>query len=141
MSANGAPYSYSNHTLEKVAKAKATLESFYANLITQHQERKNRFAFSKTTLTVPVLISSFLVLPSRRDMFWLLGYRSHFYERRVECCSLEGLTLIACTIFSLQMESFGDEYATTRFNGRRGLYVLPQLLFQNLLTDTFFILF
>ncbi|KAM7424879.1 Serine/threonine-protein kinase 38 [Porites harrisoni] len=43
MSANGAPYSYSNHTLEKVAKAKATLESFYANLITQHQERKNRW--------------------------------------------------------------------------------------------------
>lgn len=63
------------------------------------------------------------------------------YERRVECCSLEGLTLIACAIFSLQMESFGDEYATTRFNGRRGLYVLPQLLFQNLFTDTFFILF
>lgn len=43
MSANGAPYSYSNHTLEKVAKTKATLESFYANLITQHQERKNRW--------------------------------------------------------------------------------------------------
>jgi len=47
MSANGAPYSYSNHTLEKVAKAKATLESFYANLITQHQERKNRFVLPK----------------------------------------------------------------------------------------------
>jgi len=74
-------------------------------------------------------------------MFWLLRYRSHFYERRVECCSLEGLTLIACAIFSLQMESFGDEYATTRFNGRRGLYVLPQLLFQKLFADTFFILF
>lgn len=74
-------------------------------------------------------------------MFWLLSYRSHFYERRVECCSLEGLTLIACAIFSLQMESFGDEYATTRFNGRRGLYVLPLLLFQNLFTDIFSILF
>lgn len=107
-----------------------------------HSTKKEKTGLhcSKTTLTVPVLISSFLVLPSRRDMFWLLRYRSHFYERRVECCSLEGLTLIACTIFSLQMESFGDEYATTRFNGRRGLYVLPQLLFQNLSTDTFFIL-
>lgn len=50
MSANGAPYSYSNHTLEKVAKAKATLESFYANLITQHQERKNRFALFQNNI-------------------------------------------------------------------------------------------
>lgn len=43
MSTNGASCSYSNHTLEKVAKAKATLESFYANLISQHQERQNRW--------------------------------------------------------------------------------------------------
>ncbi|XP_015771185.1 PREDICTED: serine/threonine-protein kinase 38-like [Acropora digitifera] len=43
MSANGAPCSYSNHTLEKVEKAKATLENFYANLITQHQERQHRW--------------------------------------------------------------------------------------------------
>ncbi|KAK2569134.1 Serine/threonine-protein kinase 38-like [Acropora cervicornis] len=43
MSANGAPCSYSNHTLEKVEKTKATLENFYANLITQHQERQHRW--------------------------------------------------------------------------------------------------
>ena len=53
-SANGARSSYSNHTLEKVAKAKATLESFYANLITQHQERKNRLAAQVGFTEVPV---------------------------------------------------------------------------------------
>ena len=42
MSTNGAADRYSNHTLEKVARTKATIESFYANLITQHQERQNR---------------------------------------------------------------------------------------------------
>lgn len=47
MSTNGAACSYSNHTLEKVAKTKATLESFYANLITQHQERQNRYDMIK----------------------------------------------------------------------------------------------
>lgn len=41
--ANGAACSYSNHTLEKVAKTKATLESYYANLLSQHQERRNRW--------------------------------------------------------------------------------------------------
>lgn len=32
----------SSHTLDKVTKAKVTLENYYSNLISQHIERENR---------------------------------------------------------------------------------------------------
>ncbi|EDO42700.1 predicted protein [Nematostella vectensis] len=48
---NGAPCPYSSHTLEKVAKTKATLESFYACLVSQHYERKNRLKLLEQSMT------------------------------------------------------------------------------------------
>jgi len=33
----------SSHTVDKVAKAKLTLETYYSNLVTQHAERENRY--------------------------------------------------------------------------------------------------
>ena len=33
----------SNNTIEKVAKAKATIENYYTNLINQHRERRERY--------------------------------------------------------------------------------------------------
>lgn len=33
----------SNHTKDKVTKAKVTLENYYSNLISQHEERENRY--------------------------------------------------------------------------------------------------
>lgn len=34
---------FSPYTLEKVAKAKATIENYYTNLINQHRERRERY--------------------------------------------------------------------------------------------------
>jgi len=38
------PMQISSHTVDKVAKAKLTLETYYSNLVTQHAERENRYA-------------------------------------------------------------------------------------------------
>jgi len=38
------PIRFSGHTLDKATKAKVHLENYYSNLITQHIERKNRYA-------------------------------------------------------------------------------------------------
>lgn len=35
--------SMSNHTKERVTMAKVTLENFYSNLISQHEEREMRY--------------------------------------------------------------------------------------------------
>ena len=32
----------SSHTVDKVTKAKVTLETYYSNLIAQHEEREHR---------------------------------------------------------------------------------------------------
>lgn len=32
----------SSHTVDKVTRAKVTLENYYSNLIAQHDERENR---------------------------------------------------------------------------------------------------
>ena len=32
----------SSHTVDKVNKAKVTLENYYSNLVCQHEERENR---------------------------------------------------------------------------------------------------
>jgi len=37
------PMQISPHTVDKVAKAKLTLETYYSNLVTQHAERENRY--------------------------------------------------------------------------------------------------
>ena len=42
MAAVGETIQVSNHTVDKVAKAKLTLENYYSNLVTQHEERENR---------------------------------------------------------------------------------------------------
>ena len=34
---------FSPYTLEKVAKAKATIENYYTNLVNQHKERRERY--------------------------------------------------------------------------------------------------
>ncbi|KXJ27037.1 serine/threonine-protein kinase 38 [Exaiptasia diaphana] len=47
---NGSGSSYSNHTLEKVAKTKATLETYYSSLVTQHYERRNRLRMLEQTM-------------------------------------------------------------------------------------------
>lgn len=33
----------SNHTRDKATKAKVTLENYYSNLVSQHEERENRW--------------------------------------------------------------------------------------------------
>jgi hypothetical protein len=43
MAAVGEPMQVSSHTVDKVAKAKLTLENYYSNLVTQHEERENRY--------------------------------------------------------------------------------------------------
>jgi len=42
MATVGEPMQISNHTVEKVAKAKLTLENYYSNLVAQHEERETR---------------------------------------------------------------------------------------------------
>lgn len=37
---------FSGHTLDKATKAKVILENYYSNLVTQHLERKQRYAMS-----------------------------------------------------------------------------------------------
>jgi len=37
------PMQISSHTVDKVAKAKLTLETYYSNLVSQHAERENRY--------------------------------------------------------------------------------------------------
>ena len=37
------PLSFSCHTWDKATKAKMTLENYYSNLISQHQERRSRW--------------------------------------------------------------------------------------------------
>jgi len=44
MATVGEPMQISSHTVDKVAKAKLTLETYYSNLVTQHAERENRYA-------------------------------------------------------------------------------------------------
>ena len=41
----------SSHTVDKVNKAKVTLENYYSNLVCQHEERENRY--DKRVVTVP----------------------------------------------------------------------------------------
>jgi len=43
MATVGEPMQISSHTVDKVAKAKLTLETYYSNLVTQHAERENRY--------------------------------------------------------------------------------------------------
>ncbi|XP_041366756.1 serine/threonine-protein kinase 38-like [Gigantopelta aegis] len=43
MAAVGEQAPISNHTIDKVTKAKVTLENYYSNLISQHEERENRY--------------------------------------------------------------------------------------------------
>jgi len=42
MATVGEQMQISNHTIDKVTRAKVTLENFYSNLIAQHEERENR---------------------------------------------------------------------------------------------------
>jgi len=42
MATVGEPMQISSHTVDKVAKAKLTLETYYSNLVAQHAERENR---------------------------------------------------------------------------------------------------
>ncbi|TWW56389.1 Serine/threonine-protein kinase 38 [Takifugu flavidus] len=42
MTSQSSCFSMSNHTKERVTMAKVTLENFYSNLITQHEEREMR---------------------------------------------------------------------------------------------------
>jgi len=41
------PMQISSHTVDKVAKAKLTLETYYSNLVTQHAERENRYVYDQ----------------------------------------------------------------------------------------------
>jgi len=43
MATVGEPMQISSHTVDKVAKAKLTLETYYSNLVAQHAERENRY--------------------------------------------------------------------------------------------------
>jgi len=43
--------SLSSHTLEKVKKAKVTIETFYSNLVNQHIERENRIQALEKSMT------------------------------------------------------------------------------------------
>ena len=42
MATVGEQFQVSTHTVDKVTKAKVTLENYYSNLIAQHQERESR---------------------------------------------------------------------------------------------------
>ena len=42
MATIGEQLQISSHTVDKVAKAKLTLETYYSNLVAQHAERENR---------------------------------------------------------------------------------------------------
>lgn len=43
---NATAFPMSNHTRERVTVAKITLETFYSNLILQHEERETRYCLS-----------------------------------------------------------------------------------------------
>lgn len=43
MATVGEQMQISNHTIDKVTKAKVTLENYYSNLISQHEEREHRY--------------------------------------------------------------------------------------------------
>lgn len=67
--------SMSNHTKERVTMAKVTLENFYSNLISQHEEREMRWGLKKSeklfqkSKTFSVVLKLFLsidfIFPSR----------------------------------------------------------------------------
>ena len=125
MSTNGASCSYSNHTLEKVAKAKATLESFYANLISQHQERQNRsgrgnticklYSFALCRRDIPKLLNKDLVtnnsvLHTSINLLYF-GYRWKVLEMNMEqqglteeevCVLLHFLLTVFATVASVR---------------------------------------
>ena len=44
MATVGEQIQISSHTVDKVTKAKVTLENYYSNLISQHEEREHRYA-------------------------------------------------------------------------------------------------
>lgn len=44
----------SNHTRDKATKAKVTLENYYSNLVSQHEERENRWVKVENHLAVKV---------------------------------------------------------------------------------------
>eukprot|EP00095_Tigriopus_kingsejongensis_P005650 snap_masked-scaffold209_size256900-processed-gene-0.5 protein:Tk05650 transcript:snap_masked-scaffold209_size256900-processed-gene-0.5-mRNA-1 annotation:"serine threonine protein" len=46
----GGPLAFSGHTLDKASQAKVTLENYYANLLSQHQERRLRRQRLEATL-------------------------------------------------------------------------------------------
>jgi hypothetical protein len=59
------PVQVSSHTVDKVTKAKLTLENYYSTLVTQHEERESRYAILSVThyscaicFTILVLFSS-----------------------------------------------------------------------------------
>lgn len=43
MATVGEQMQISNHTIDKVTRAKVTLENYYSNLISQHEERETRY--------------------------------------------------------------------------------------------------
>lgn len=65
---------FSGHTLDKATKAKVTLENFYTNLITQHYERKQRFALH-TFVTQIYHHASIPTTPFHSDLYKNVGYK------------------------------------------------------------------
>jgi len=61
MATIGEPLQISSHTVDKVAKAKLTLETYYSNLVTQHAERENRYV-SATSVIMNHLIYLFIII-------------------------------------------------------------------------------
>jgi len=49
MATVGEQMQISNHTIDKVTRAKVTLENYYSNLISQHEERETRYGLSFVT--------------------------------------------------------------------------------------------
>lgn len=46
MATVGESIQISNHTIDKVTKAKVTLENYYSNLVSQNDERESRYFVS-----------------------------------------------------------------------------------------------
>lgn len=56
------PVEISSHTVDKVTKTKLTLETYYTNLISQHEERETRLVNPSHLIVVVILLYIVLVI-------------------------------------------------------------------------------